>query len=403
MAKLTDKVVRGLAGPSDGKPYQIHYDGRDGIRGFGVRVTKGGAKSWILNYRARGIERRMTLGSFPDWSATQAREQAKSLKRLVDMGEDPQADRTAERRAPTVNEALDRYIEEHLPRKREGSQREDLSLIRQWIKPELGNRKVADVRHSDVEKLHRKITAGGAPVRANRALTLLAKLFALSIRWEMRVDNPVKGLERNREESRQRYLSGDELSRLTQALVAFPDQRVANAIRMLLLTGARKGELFAATWNQFDLDEAVWTKPSSATKQGRLHRVPLSAPARQLLAGIKAAQAAAPSRFVFPWPTRSGHLEEIHRQWAIIIADARIAGLRPHDLRHSFASELVSAGFSLPLIGQLLGHSRPDTTARYSHLYDEAQRVAVERVGARIIGNSDGPEAKVIAISAARC
>jgi hypothetical protein len=168
MAKLTDKVVRGLAGPSDGKPYQIHYDGRDGIRGFGVRVTKGGAKSWILNYRARGIERRMTLGSFPDWSATQAREQPKSLKRRVDMGEDPQADRTAERRAPTVNEALDRYIEEHLPRKREGSQREDLSLIRQWIKPELGNCKVADVRHSDVVKLHGKITVGGAEIGAAR-------------------------------------------------------------------------------------------------------------------------------------------------------------------------------------------------------------------------------------------
>jgi hypothetical protein len=92
---------------------------------------------------------------------------------------------------------------------------------------------------------------------------------------------------------------------------------------------------------------------------------------------------AAASRFVFPWPTRSEHLEEIYRQWAVITADAQIAGLRRHDLRHSFAFELVSTGFSLPLIGQLLGHSQP-TRQRGIRIHDEAQRIAVERVGARI-------------------
>jgi integrase len=300
-----------------------------------------------------------------------------------------------------MNQALDRYVAEYLPRLREGSQRQYLALIRQWLRPELGTRKVADIRHSDVEKLHRKITVG-APVRANRAMTLLSRVFALSIKWEMRIDNPVTGLERNPEEARQRYLSSGEFTRLAAALAAFPDQAVSNAIRLLLLCGCRKGELFAATWDQFDLNEGIWQKPASATKQRRRHTVPLSAPALQILAGIKEAQqeaaAGAPSRFLFPWTTRSGHLTETWRQWAEICKVAQVSQLRIHDLRHSFASELVSAGFSLPLIGALLGHSQISTTQRYSHLYPDAQRVAVERVGARIGGNDrgGGPEAEVV-------
>ena len=308
MAKLTDKIVRSLAGPADGKPYQIHYDGPEGVRGFGIRVTQAGAKSFILNYRAHGVERRLTLGSFPDWTVAQARDQAKSLKRRIDVGEDPQADRNAERRAPTVNNLVDRYLAEHAPRKRERSRQEDESLCRQWIRPALGNRKVADVHHADIERLHRKITAYGTPPRANRTAALLSKMFSLAAtRWEMRSDNPCRGLERNPEEKRNRYLAGDELRRLTEALAAHPNQAAANAIRLLLLTGARKGEVLGATWDQFELEEGVWTKPAAFTKQKKLHRVPLSAPTRQLLGEIKAAADREaeganrePSPFVFP-------------------------------------------------------------------------------------------------------
>lgn len=327
MAKLTDKIVRSLAGPADGKPYQIHYDGPEGVRGFGIRVTRAGAKSFILNYRAHGVERRLTLGSFPDWTVAQARDQAKSLKRRIDVGEDPQADRNAERRAPTVNDLVDRYLAEHAaPRKRERSRKEDESLCRQWIRPALGSRKVADVRHADIERLHRKITGHGTAPRANRTAALLSKMFSLAAtRWEMRSDNPCRGLERNPEEKRNRYLSGDELRRHTEALAAHPNQAAANAIRLLLLTGARRGEVLGATWDQFELEEGVWTKPAAFTKQRKLHRVPLSAPVRQLLAEMKHAadrRAAGPNRepspFIFPAQRAprdarkgAGHLVEI--------------------------------------------------------------------------------------------
>jgi integrase len=403
--KLTAQFVTSAAAPTDGKAaYVIYYDSL--VKGFGVRVTKGGAKAFVLNYRSHGVERRLTIGNANDWPVSTAREEAKRLKRLVNVGRDPMGERHEERAAPTVADLCDRYVAEHLPRKRTGSQHEDLSLIAQWVQPELGSRKVADLRHADIEKLHRKITAKGAPVRANRTVTLLSKMFSLAVRWELRADNPARGIERNGEERRNRYLAGAELARLTEALAAHSNQGAANAIRLLLLTGARRGEVLASRWDQFDLDEGVWTKPAAFTKQNKLHRVPLSAPARQLLAEIKAAADTggsrfAPSPFVFPARTTVGHMVELKASWRTICRAAALDGVRVHDLRHSYASILASAGLSLPVIGALLGHTQPGTTARYAHLFDDALRAATERVGAIVTGNG-GEQAEVIEINRRR-
>jgi integrase len=406
LAKLTDKVVRSLTGPVDGKkPYQIHYDGREGVRGFGIRVTRAGAKSFVLNYRARGVERRLTLGSFPDWSVAQAREEAKRLKRLVDQGRDPMGERHEERRAPTVADLADRYLVEHAPKKRERSRHEDQSVITQWIRPALGNKKVADVRHADIERLHSRITAYGTRVRANRCVALLSKMFSLATRWEMRSsDNPCRGIERNAEEPRNRYLAGDELRRLVEALRVFPNQAAANAIKLLLLTGSRRSEVLSASWNQFNLEEGIWVKPSSHTKQKREHRIPISGAVRLLVGEMRAAadQRAAEtdrpaSPFLFPAPRGArqgpGHMVELKGPWRQLCKAAGIDGLRPHDLRHSYASFLINSGASLALIGSLLGHSNPSTTSRYSHLFDSPLRLAAEKVAAIVSGgNSDTAE-----------
>jgi integrase len=402
IGKLTDALVKSAPVPSSGsrRSYEIHYDAE--VKGFGVRVTKAGALSFILNYRARGIERRYTIGSYPDWSVAAAREEAKHLKREIDRGRDPMAERHQQRIAPTLNDLVNRYQSDHGPRKRERSRREDESLIAQWIKPELGNRKVFDIGHADVEKLHRKVTRNGTPIRANRVVALLSKMFNLAILWEMRGDNPVKGIERNPEEKRNRFLSGDELRRLTDALPACRNQPAANAIKLLILTGARRGELLGATWDQFDLDKGVWTKPSSHTKQKREHRVPLSAPAHQVLTELKrgadqraAEQDLKASRFVFPAQRvgrRKGeYMVDIKGAWLAICNAAQLSGVRLHDLRHTYASLLASAGLSLPVIGALLGHTQPSTTARYAHLLDDPLRAATERVGAVVARTGGEP------------
>ena len=280
--KLTDSFVRSAEPPVGERNQVIHYDSE--LKGFGLRVTRFGARAFILNYRARGVERRYTIGSYPDWKVATAREEAKRLKRLVDQGRDPMGDRHEERAAPTVNDLVDRYLSEHAPRKRERSRRDDQSMIEQWIKPELGNRKVADVRYEDIEGLHRKVTAGGTPTRANRVAALLSKMFSLAVRWELRADNPARGIERNGEERRNRYLACAELARLTDALAAHPNKGAANALRLLLLTGARRGEVLASRWDQFDLEEGVLDETR------RLHEAEQAAPGAAVGAGAAVAR-----------------------------------------------------------------------------------------------------------------
>jgi integrase len=219
-------------------------------------------------------------------------------------------------------------------------------------------------------------------------------MFSLAGRWRMRETNPVKGIERNKEYHRRRYLSSDELVRLTKALAKHPDKGAANAIRLLLLTGARRGEVLVMRWD--DVAHGVWSKPASSTKQKEHHQVPLSAPALALLADIRKRQRPR-APFVFPSHGTSGHLVEIKKSWRQITKAAGIEGLRIHDLRHSYASQLVSGGASLPLIGALLGHSNPNTTARYAHLFRDPLRAATEKVGAVIsaAGNPAKPVLKL--------
>src|SRR4051812_8146616 len=345
--------------------------------------------------RFAGRERRLTIGGYPAWSVAAAREQAKSLRRKIDSGEDPLAAKEAERAAATVSELCSRYLSDHASRKRTAEQ--DRRYVDKVIVPKFGSRKVASITFSDLHGLHRDLTKESGPYAANRVAALVSKMFALAVRWGIRSDNPAKGIERNHEEKRYRYLTGDELRRLTDALAACPRQTAANAVRLLLLTGARRGEVLGATWDQFDFETGIWIKPSSHTKQKREHRVPLSAPARQLLAEIRtAAERAAkekkrePSRYVFPARVGSGPMVEIKNAWAGLCKAAKLDGVRLHDLRHTYASVLASAGLSLPVIGALLGHTQPGTTARYAHLFDDPLRAATERVGAIMTGADTG-------------
>jgi integrase len=390
---LTTDIAKGLARPATGS--RITYDHTEGddptkvVRGFGLRVTAAGAKAFVLNYRAAGQERRLTIGTFPDWSVSRARAEARELRVRVDQGEDPLADRIALRVAPTVRQLAERYIEEHaMPNKRPGSARNDKAMLEYWVLPALGSKKVAAVRPADIAAVHDKVTKSGAATHANRVVGLMSKMFQLAAtRWEYRADNPCKGaVDRNPETKRRRYLSTAEIARLSLALGECKSRQAADAIRLLLLTGARRGEVCGASWGQFDLAAGTWTKPASETKQKRDHSVPLSAPVLQLLQEIGPGR---PEEFLFPGRGGTGFLN-IRTTWESVRKAADLKGVHLHDLRHSFASVLVSAGASLPLIGSLLGHSNPATTARYAHLSDDAQRDAVERVGNILSGSGTG-------------
>jgi integrase len=382
---LTDAVVKRLPTPKKGKDITLD----DEIVGFGVRTTAAGARSYVLRYTTRaGRERTYTIGDATVWRCTDARAKARELRRDIEDGGDPLADIEDERAAPSMVDLIERFREEHLPRKRESTRADYERMLRLHIGPHFGQHtKVADVRFEDVDGLHRKITRSGSTYAANRCIAVLSKMFSLAQRWGMRETNPAKGIERNKEYGRRRYLSPDELVRLTTALAKHPEKQAANIIRILLLTGARRGEVLGMRWADVDLTEGTWSKPPSSTKQKEHHQVPLSAPARQLLSEIREQQAGKRRvlpTYVFPSIGDTGHVVEIKKSWRRICKAAVVAGLRIHDLRHSYASQLVSGGASLPLIGALLGHSSPSTTARYAHLAHDPLREATERVGSVI-------------------
>jgi integrase len=374
--RLTNKIVATLPVPATGN--KITRDSE--VTGLGIRVTAGGNRTFVFNYirKADGRERRYTIGEFGPWEVGPAREEAKRLRRVVDAGGDPLGQLQETRSAPTVADLFARFEQEHLPRKRVRTQKSYRNTIRRDVLPALGSVKVAAVTYADIDKLHRVISKR-APVQANRALMYSSKMFALAIKWGMRSDNPCRGVERNTEAARRRYLVGDELPRLMAALDRHSKHQAVNAIRLLLLTGARRGEVLSARWDQIDLSTGIWCKPASATKQKMMHVVPLSAPALELLRSLS-------RRGDYLFPAGNGHQQDMDHIWHSICRDAGISGLHIHDLRHHFASVLASSGHSLPIIGQLLGHSQPQTTARYAHLFDEAQRKATEAAGAIITG-----------------
>jgi len=392
--RLTELIVRRLPAPARGN--KVTYDAA--VSGFGARVTAAGVRAFVFNYRrkADGMERRFTIGQFPAWSVAAARQRAAELRRAVDSGGDPLGELAAERGAPTVADLCARFEAEHFPKLRPSTQRMYRVIMSNEILPAIGTMKVAAVEYEHIDRLHSKISRR-APYMANQVLAALSKMFSLAILWRMRKDNPVRGVQRNQEVKRRRYLSGDELARLTKALNEHHNQDAANVFRLLLLTGARVNEALSAEWRQFELGAGMWIKPGAATKQKTEHRAPLSGPARQLLASIR--DRGQSDVFVFPAPGGRKYRHRPRRDWAQICRAAGISGLRIHDLRHSFASQLASAGVNLHTIGALLGHSQPQTTHRYAHLFDDPLREATERVGAIIAGE---PTAEITPLKGAR-
>lgn len=379
MPKLTKRYIDSLE--PNGRD-QIIFD--DELPRFGVRVKPSGATSFVLRYRHQGRNRSYTIGSYGVMTPDAARKHARMVLGDIERGNDPSSLRKSAREAPTMVDLADDYLDRHaIPNKRPKSVEGDRTLLSKYIRPRLGPVKVAEVSRRDIERLH--LALKSTPYQANRALALLSKMFSLAVAWGWREDNPVTGIPKFPEEKRDRWLKDEELSRLFQALDSSPNHRAAMAIRLLILTGSRRGEVLNATWDQFDLDQGVWTKPSAHTKQKRTEHVPLSSATLDLLRQWR--EFAAPSddsEYLFPGDAEGKPLQVIKRAWKTICAEAGLEEVRLHDLRHTYASHLVSSGLSLAIVGRLLGHTQAQTTHRYAHLADAPLRAATEVFGGKV-------------------
>lgn len=398
--KLTEKLLR-EAEPRPGRDYQI-FDTE--VRGFAVCVYRGGGRAFTLDYRNAGRQRRMTFGRWPEWSVSAARERARDLRRAIDAGADPLVERDTRREAPRVTDLIARYSEEHLHKLSAHNAADQRSALAKFVAPVWGKKLVTEITSHDVDMLLNKVAEGRArphkekpnnrartlkpskptPVRANRLGEVIRKMFAYAIGWGWRQDNPAARFHRRVETARERYLSPEEIAKLAAALEAAQDRRAADIIRLCMLTGARLGEVRQARFADFDLAHMVWAKPATMTKQRRVHRIPISA---ETMAVVRQRQLMVPrgNLWLFPGDTVGQPVKEVRCFWARIQKECGIGDVRIHDLRHTFASLLVSGGASLEMIAKLLGHSQTQTTQRYAHLMDSPLRAGVDAVASAFL------------------
>jgi integrase len=396
--KLTKRVVDALMPPGRGET--VVWDAE--LKGFGLRVSGAGRRTYFIHKRTKaGRQIKTKLGVHGDITADQARAAAaRELGRIAD-GVDPADERGRARAAEekrrqtlTVAQLCDKYLAEHgMVHNRPRTVATYRCLIECHIKPRLGAIRVPDLDHDDIAGLHRDMRL--TPYSANLTIAVLRRILGYAVRpWKMRLDNPAIGISRYPEEKRQRYLTPAELGPLAAALAGHPSRVTANALRMLLLTGARSGEVLAMRWEEVERQPGVWIKPSTHTKQKSEHRVPLSPGARQLLDDMRRYRKPGEA-LVFPGRLPGQPLANVRRTWAACCKTAGISGVRIHDLRHTYASVLVSSGLSLPIIGALLGHTQPQTTARYAHLFADPLQEATNRVDALLDALAGGEKAKV--------
>lgn len=433
--RITKRVVD-AAQPGE-RVYRI-WDAE--LKGFGLKVTPTGSKTYIATYRAgtgrSAPQREYTLGKHGVLTPDQAREHARKVLSEARLGADPQAERKRLRGELTVGQLCDLYLEEGASGKKASTLQTDRYRIDSHIKPLLGRKTVSSITQGDVERFMRDLAAGKTAVKrervgpraytqprggkgtASRTVGLLGGIFAFAVRHKLRPDNPVHGVTRYKDGRSERFLSAQELARLGEAIDA-AEAEGRNAmglavIRLLVTTGARKGEIEALRWDEVDFERSALRLRDSKTGAkvvpiggqalALLTALAEQAKAERLEAEAKAKAAGEelppPSPYVFPASKGEAlHWTGTKRIWEDVRAKAGLSDVRLHDLRHTYASLAVGAaggGNSLAVIGKLLGHKDVRTTARYAHLADDPVKQAADRIAAAAAAGLSGRSAEVV-------
>jgi integrase len=363
------------------------------LPGFGLKITPSGRKVYLVQYRLggrKGRTRRFTIGQHGELTPTAARIEAKRLLGEVALGRDPASDRDKAKADKTIGALLDQFMTEHVkPKRKASTAREYQRIAKLYITPRLGRRLVSEITRQDIAKLHHELAS--KPYQANRTLALLSKFFNWTEKHGFRPDgsNPCRHVEKYRERRRERFLSEVELARLGSALHASESDKSATpwaiaAIRLLTFTGARLSEILTLKWEYVNEEHGVLLLPDSKTGRKAIH---LNAPALSVLRELPKLEG---NPYVICGERLGRHLVNLEKPWRQIRKSAGLDDVRLHDLRHSFASVGACSGHSLIVIGKMLGHSQPATTARYAHLADDPVKAASNAVGARIAAAMDG-------------
>ena len=403
--RITKRAVD-AAKPGERDTYLWDVD----LSGFGLKVTPAGGKVYLVQYRLggrKGRTRRVTIGRHGSpWTPESARNAAKKLLGEAGAGRDPAEAKQKEKDNITVTQLSDQYLVAApfivLPRKKRPKKPStlatDRSNIERHIKPLLGRKRVGSLTRLDVEKFQRDVATGktavdvrtkprgraivrGGEGTAARATAVLGTLFSYAVKERICADNPVRGVTLYKGEDKERFLSAAELAQLGDALsTAQQDGEnpfAVAAIRLLVLTGARKSEILTLKWEHVDSERGCLRLPDSKTGA---KVIPLGAAALEPLSEIPRIEG---NPYVLPG--REGrYFVGLQKTWERIRRRAGLEDVRLHDLRHSFASMAVAGGDSLYLVGKVLGHQQARTTERYAHLADDPLRAVADKTAGQI-------------------
>lgn len=352
--------------------------------GLHLRVSKNGRRFFQHRYRHIGRKKCMTLGEFPAVSLQEARQRVAENKALLARDKDPAGERAKAKTELTFAEFATQY---YLPHAREHKKTwdDDVWKVEKVLNPVFGKQRLSGITSRDVALLCSREKARTSATTANHLLSTLKRMLNLAVKWEFLEKNPASNQEKFKEPpQRERYLSKDELPRFLSALDEEEDGLSVAAIRLLLFTGCRRGEVMSLKWNEVRFDEDCVALLD--TKNGRSRMVHLNAWAKEVVEELhrnrgKEARTAA-SEYVFPsrQGTRKGHLFDLRKPFDRACQRAGVENFRIHDLRHTFATMAVRGGASLFDVQKLLGHQDIKMTLRYAHLCDDGLKKATAGV-----------------------
>lgn len=341
----------------------------DKVKGLQVRGFEN-SSSYYFYYRTReGRERRPKIGSTDVLTLADARTAARKLAKSVALGQDPSKATQEARQAPRVQELCGMYMTRHAATKKTGYG--DQRMIYDKILPQIGYLYVAEVKHKHVSELHQSLS--DTPYQANRVIALLSKMFSLAELWELRppYTNPCRHVKHFREFKRRRIMTTEETKLIAAGLKKYRDRypRQVLFLYLLILTGARKSEIARAKPSNIQGNYLI----DLDNKTGDDRPIYLPNVVLQLIHGINIADRKSSTS------TLTG-IKDPKQVWNLIRTEAGCKDLRLHDLRRTYASVMISLGYSLDQIGELLRHRSTQTTARYAWLTEETRNEVAEHV-----------------------
>ena len=364
--KLTQESISKLRCPDDKR--SIQYCDRD-LPGLLLefRSINPSKSTWWIRYRNNASATKyLRLGHYPDMSLDEARKRAKTEKARIQLGADPRAEDDAKKVVPTLTEFMEgQYFPHVATRKRTAAKDEEYFRLR--LKAAFGHKRLNQITRRDIQLFHSRLRDEGlAPATCNHYLKLAKRALNLAIQWEIIEKNPVVGIQYYKEDNLiENYLDTEQLRQLLTVLNTDSNRTVCNIILFLLSTGARLNEALQAKWEHIDVERRVWRIPATNSKSGKVRAVPLNDSAIGVLNRLDTKDK---FEHLFRNMQSGKPYTTIQKVWNRLRNAAGLGHVRIHDLRHSYASMLVNSGRTLYVVQQILGHSNPKVTQRYSHL-----------------------------------